>query len=56
MDIPWVVLPVHCFQIELKFVMLVTAERRKLEDPQRNPRSKDENQRQPPGIEPGSQR
>ena len=37
---------VHCFQIELKFGMLVFVEGRKPENPEKNPRSKDENQQQ----------
>ena len=47
---------VHCFQIELEFAVLVFVEGGKPENPEKNPRSKDENQQQTqpgPGIEPG---
>ena len=37
---------VHCFQIELEFGVLVFVEGGKPENPEKNPRSKDENQQQ----------
>ena len=37
---------VHCFQVELEFGVLVFVEGGKAENPEKNPRSKDENQQQ----------
>ena len=37
---------VHCFQVELEFGVLVFVEGGKPENPEKNPRSKDENQQQ----------
>ena len=40
-----VTLSVHCFQVKLEFEMLVFVEEEKPEDPQKNPWSKDKNQK-----------
>ena len=37
---------IHCFQIELEFGVLVFVEGGKPENPEKNPRSRDENQQQ----------
>lgn len=39
-------LPVHCFPVELEFGMLLFVEGEKLEDSEKNPWSRDENQQQ----------
>ena len=39
-------LPVHCFPVELEFGMLIFVEGEKLEDSEKNPWSRDENQQQ----------
>ena len=41
-----VTLSVHCFQVKLEFEMLVFVEEEKPEDPQKNPWSKDKNQKE----------
>ena len=41
-----VALPIHCFQVKLEFGMLVFAKGGKLNDPKKNPRSKDQHQQQ----------
>ena len=39
-------LPVHCFPVELEFGMLLFVEGEKMEDSEKNPWSRDENQQQ----------
>ena len=41
-----VALPIHCFQVKLEFGMLVFAKGGKLDNPKKNPWSKDEHQQQ----------
>ena len=43
-----VALPIHCFQVKLEFGMLVFAKGGKLDNPKKNPWSKDEHQQQTP--------